>query len=551
MRSQQRFSGLDRSLQRAWIKGAGLIDEELERPLIGVVNTFQDFSPENVHLRGVADAVKAGIRMAGGTPMEFNAFHVTDSETFAGHSMRYVLPSREIIADLVELMVQAHGMDAIVMLPSGDKVVPGMVMAACRLDIPTIVIYGGPTPPGLVRGRKIFLETVYDAVGEVMRGALTSEQLREYEDVMFPGPGACATATSGNTLGMITEALGLSLPYTSTAPAGSNFQLQSAKRAGMHIMTLLREGITPSKIVSGAAFENAMRVGMAVSGSTNQVLHFMAMAREAGVDITLDSFDAVSRATPTLVKLAPSGPWAVTDLHAAGGIPAVLKQLGSLVHGDCRTVSGKTIEDIASQAVVHDPEIVRSRDNPADPEGSLFILRGSLAPDGCVVKSSGVKRGMWKVAGPARVFEDEETTIEALYGGRIKPGDIIVLRNEGPSGGPGMREMLGATSALIGMGLDDSVALVTDGRFSGATHGPAIGYVSPEASRGGPIALVRDGDRIRLDLEARSIELEVDAAELERRRREWRPRAPRVTRGYLKFYSDHVRSAAQGATLPR
>jgi dihydroxyacid dehydratase/phosphogluconate dehydratase len=454
-RSELQFAGLERSLQRAWAKGAGLIDEEFERPMIAVVNTYQDFSPENFHLRQVSEAVCAGVRMAGGTPCMFNTFHVTDSETFASVGMRYVLPSRDVVADMIELMVEGHRFDAMVLIGSGDKVMPGMVMAAARLDLPAI------------------------------------------------------------------------------------------------IMDLLRDDVRPSKILTRAAFENAMRVGMAVGGSTNMVLHFIAMAKEAGVDVSFDTWDALSRSTPTLVKLAPSGPWGVTDLNDAGGVPGVMQALGNRINRDALTVSGKTAGDIADAAVIEDQEVIRSRDNPVDVEGSVFILKGSLAPGGAVVKASGVTKAMWSCTLLARVFEDEEGAISALRAGAIAPGTCVIIRNEGTKGGPGMREMLGATSALMGAGLGDSCALVTDGRFSGATHGPAIGYVTPEAARGGPIAVVMDGDRIAIDLGERKLDLMVGEEEIAARWKSYRAPAPRVKRGYLKFYSEHVAPASEGAVMPR
>ncbi|WP_407530021.1 dihydroxy-acid dehydratase [Methylobacterium oryzisoli] len=551
LRSRRQFQGVTRSLQRAWIKGAGLTDADLDRPLVAVVNTFQDFSPENAHLRRVADAVKAGIYRAGGTPCEFNAFHVTDSETFASEGMRYVLPSRDVVADLIELMVQGHRFDAMVLLPSGDKVVPGMVMAAARLDLPSVLLYGGPTPVGRWRGRKVFLETVYDGVGEVLRGSLSRADLAGMEDAHFPGPGACDTATSGNTAGLYTEALGLALPGTGTLAAGSNAQLRAAQATGMQIMRLLEEDVRPSSLLTSAAFENAMRVGMAVGGSTNMVLHMIAMAREAGVDVSFETWDRLSRDTPTLVKLAPSGPWGVTELGEAGGVPAVMKALGPLLRREARSVAGPTIGEIADAATILDSTCIHTVANPVEAEGSLYILRGTLAPGGAVVKVSGVARAMWDVTLTARVFEAEEEAIEALRAGRIGPGTCIVIRNEGTKGGPGMREMLGATSALIGAGLGESCALVTDGRFSGATHGPAIGYVTPEAARGGPIALVEDGDRIAIDLDGRRLDLLVPADTLERRRAAYAAPAPRVSRGYLKFYADHVAPASEGAVMPR
>ena len=551
MRSDKQYLGVERSLQRAWAKGAGLIDEEFERPMIAVVNTYQDFSPENVHLRQVGDAVKAGIRMAGGTPCEFNTFHVTDSETFASIGMRYVLPSRDLVADMIELMVEGHRFDAMVLIGSGDKVMPGMAMVAARLDLPSIMIYGGPTRAGIYKNRKVFLETVYDGVGEYLLGTLSREDLKGLEDNHFPFAGACDTATSGNTAGIYTEALGLALPNSGTLPAGSNYQLRAAKYTGMRIMELVREDLRPSQILTPEAFENAMRVGLAVGGSTNMVLHMIAMAREAGVEVDFNTWDRLSRETPTLVKLAPSGPWGVTELGEAGGVPAVMKALGDLIHPETLSVTGKTVGELVEQAEIGNPDCIRSKGDPVETDGSIYILKGSLAPDGAVVKASGVDREMWDVVLPARVFEDEEGAIDALRGNKIPPGTCIVIRNEGTKGGPGMREMLGATSALMGAGLGKSCALVTDGRFSGATHGPAIGYVTPEAARGGPIALVEDGDPIRIDLAGRRLDLEVSAEALAERRSRHMPMPPKVTRGYLKHYAETVAPASDGAVMPR
>jgi len=424
------------------------------------------------------------------------------------------------------------------------------VMAASRLDLPSILIYGGPTPAGHYKGRKVFLETVYDGVGELITGKLSQHDLKQLEDHHFPFAGACDTATSGNTAGMYTEAMGLALPGSGTLPAGSNYQLRAAKYAGMRIMELLAADVRPSKILTQDAFENAMRVGLAVGGSTNMVLHFIAMAKEAGVDVSFETWDRLSRETPTLVKLAPSGPWGVTDLNDAGGVPAVMKALGDRVKRTATTVSGRSVGETVDAAEI-DPEVVRSADNPIEADGSVYILKGSLAPGGAVVKASGVTKTMWNCSLKAAVFEDEEAAIDALRAGRIKRGTCVVIRNEGTKGGPGMREMLGATSALMGAGLGDSCALVTDGRFSGATHGPAIGYVTPEAARGGVIGLVRDGDEIQIDLAARKLDLLVPEAELAKRRKAYVTPAPRVKRGYLKFYAEHVAPASEGAVMPR
>ena len=551
MRSDEQYLGIERSLQRAWAKGAGLIDEEFGQPMIAVVNTYQEFSPENIHLRQVGEAVKAGIRMAGGTPCEFNTFHVTDSETFASVGMRYVLPSRDLVADMIELMVEGHRFDAMVLIGSGDKVMPGMIMAAARIDIPAIVLYGGPTKAGTYKNKKVFLETVYDGVGEHLLGKITEEELKGLEDNHFPFSGACDTATSGNTAGIYTEALGLSLPHSGTCPAGSNYQLRAAKYTGMRIMDLVREDLRPSKILTRDAFENAMRVGLAVGGSTNMVLHMIAMAKEAGVGVNFNTWDRLSRETPTLVKLAPSGPWGVTELGEAGGTPAVMKALGALIHPDTSTVSGKTTGELIAQAEIQNPECIRDASDPVEEDGSIYILKGSLAPGGAVVKASGVSRDMRQAVLPARVFENEEGAIGALRHNEISPGTCVVIRNEGTRGGPGMREMLGATSALMGAGLGNSCALVTDGRFSGATHGPAIGYVTPEAARGGPIALVEDGDLISIDLPGRRLDLEVTPDVLVQRQRNHMPRPIPVTRGYLKHYAEHVAPASEGAVMPR
>ena len=551
MRSRDQFEGIQRSLQRAWIKGAGFTDEELSQPLILIANTYQDFSPENAHLRTLVDAVKSGVRMAGGTPIEFNTFHVTDSEAFAARSMRYVLPSRDVVADSIELMAEGHGVDAMVLLTGGDKPTPGMVMAAARLNLPSILLYAGPTRYGEYRGKKLFLETVYDGVGEAVRGEIDEATLKHWEDELFPGPGAGDTLTSGNTAGIYCEALGMSLPHTGTLPAGCNNQIRAAKYTGMRIVELFRENVRPRDVLTVDAFENALRVALAVSGSTNLVLHFIAMAKEAGIELDFDTIDRVGRQTPTLAKLAPSGPWGVTDLHAAGGVPAVLNELGDLIHASTITVSGKTTGEIASAAENLNPDLLASRDNPVAPEGAIFILRGSLAPDGAVVKASGVAPSMWKFEGTAQVFEDEESAIDGILGGQVTPGTAIIIRNEGPRGGPGMREMLGATSAVVGMGLSECVTLITDGRFSGATHGPAIGYVGPEAVDGGPIALVEDGDPIVIDLNDRRLDLNVSDEVLATRKSAWVRRDPNVTNGDLAFYAQHVAPACKGAVLPR
>ena len=551
MRSKDQFEGVQRSLQRAWIKGAGFTDEELSRPLIMIANTYQDFSPENAHLRTLADAVKAGVRMNGGTPIEMNTIHVTDSEAFAARSMRYVLPSRDVVADSVELMAEGHGVDALVLLTGGDKPTPGMIMAAARLNIPAIMLYCGPTRFGEHQGKKLFLETVYDGVGEAIRGAITGETLKAWEDKLFPGNGAGDTMTSGNTAGIYTEALGMSLPGSGTLEGGSNAQIRAAKHTGMRIVDLFRENVRPSDILTEAAFENALRAALAVSGSTNLVLHFIAMASEAGIKLDFDFIDRIGRTTPTLAKIAPSGPWGVSELGHAGGVPAVLKELGDLIHRDAITVSGRTVGEIVDTAANENPELLHSSSNAHSPEGAIFVLKGSLAPEGAIVKASGVALSMWEFEGTAKTFESEEDAITSILAGEITDGTAIIIRNEGPRGGPGMREMLGATSAVVGMGLSETVTLITDGRFSGASHGPAIGYVGPEAHCGGPIGLVEDGDQIVVNLHERRLDLNVSEEILAQRRSAYVAPVPNVTRGYLKHYAEHVAPANQGAVMPR
>jgi len=549
-KSKERFDGVERAPQRSWLKGAGIIDEEIERPLIAVVNSWEEIAPENIHLDKVSGAVKAGVRMAGGTPLEFNTVHVVDGEAEGGTSMRYVLPSRDLIADTVEVMIEAHAFDGMVMIGCGDKVTPGMLMAAIRLDVPCIFLYGGPTEAGLYKNRKrIFFETVFEGIGEVKRGVLTEKELREYEELVFPGPGACSLASSGNTMGMVAEVLGFSLPYTSTIPAGTTTQLKVAKRVGMQIMKLVDDQLTPSKFLKRESFENAIRYINAVSGSLNVPMHLLAIINEAGVDIGLETFQHLGRTTPTLCALMPSSPVTIPDLDRAGGVPAVLKELGELIHKGCLTVTGKSVGENIQQAEVYDRKTIRPIHDPVNPTGAISVLKGNLAPEGAIVKKSAVIEKMWKHRGPARVFESEEEAIKALYEKRIKPGDVVVIRYEGPSGGPGMREMLAATAALVGMGLDDSVALVTDGRFSGASRGPAIGYIGPEAAKGGPIAIVRDGDQIQIDMVEGKLELDLSDEEIKRRLSAWTPPPPRITKGYLYRYSKQVGPALKGAVL--
>ena len=549
LRSQKAYAGPEAAAARAWLKATGVTDTELQRPLVAVVNTWGELAPENYHLRMVGDAVKAGVRIAGGTPFEFNVIHVVDAVVMALEGMRDVLPSRELIADSVEVMVRAHHFDGMVLIPSGDKVVPGMAMAAVRLDLPSIVLYGGVTGSGKHKGEMIRLEEMWEAVGAFRADTISAEDLQGIEDHAFPEFGGGATCYTGNTMGMLTEAMGMSLPGTSTLTAATPAQLRAAKETGMQIMRLIELDLTSSKIMTREAMQNAVRASAAIGGSTNSVLHMLAIANEADVGIELDDFEALSVGTPYLSHLGPSGPHTLPQLHDAGGIPAVLKELGPLVNRECLTVTGSAIEVNLARAEVHDREIIRPASEPIAPTGALAILKGSLAPEGSIVKRSAVRKSASTFAGTARVFESMEAALQSIYDGLISKGSVVVIRHEGPRGGPGMREMLAPTSAIEGMNLAESVALVTDGRFSGATRGLAIGHVSPEAAVGGPIALVEDGDRIVIDIPSREINLMVDEDELERRKSAWSPPEPKVKKGYLHRYARLVSSASQGAIL--
>ena len=550
MRSDLAKRGFERAPHRSLFYATGLTPEELDRPLIGVVNSYNDIIPGHVHLDKVGQAVKAGIRIAGGTPLEFNVIGVCDGIAMGHPGMCYSLPSRELIADSVEIMAMGHGFDGLVLVPNCDKIVPGMLMAAARLNIPAIFISGGPMMAGRYRGQDVDLKTVFEAVGEYRAGRMSEEELGELELVACPGCGSCAGLFTANSMNCLTEALGMGLPGNGTIPAITAARLRLAKRAGMQILHLVREGILPHDIMTEAAFENSIAVDMAIGGSTNTVLHLPAIAHEAGVPLPLEQFDAVSSRTPYLVKLSPSGPHHMQDLDEAGGVPAVMAELfgRDLLHGDLQTVTGKTVaENLEGARRLTD--IIRPADDPYRPDGGIAILWGNLASDGAVVKAGAVRPEMMQHQGPARVFEGEESALDAILGGHIQAGDVIVIRHEGPRGGPGMREMLMPTSALAGMGLDDKVALLTDGRFSGATRGAAVCHVSPEAAAGGPIGLVQEGDEIKLDIPNKRLALLVSEEELARRREDWKPPAPKVTRGYLARYAALVGPASEGAIL--
>jgi dihydroxy-acid dehydratase len=550
MRSEAVTRGVERAPHRSLLYATGLTAEELARPLIGVVNSHNELVPGHVHLDMVGQAVKAGVRMAGGTPLEFHTIAVCDGVAMGHEGMRYSLPSRELIADAVETMVSAHALDGMVLIPNCDKVVPGMLMAAARLDVPAIFVSGGPMMAGRLGGSDVDVNTVFEAVGEHSAGRMGDEELGELELAACPGCGSCAGLFTANSMNCLTEALGMALPGNGSIPAVSAARLRLAKQAGKQILLLFGGQILPSQILTQEAFENAIAVDMAIGGSTNTVLHLPAIAHEAGLKLPLELFDAVSRRTPYLVKLRPSGPYHMEDFDEAGGVPAVMAELlgHNLLRGGLKTVTGKSVAENVN-GLRRPSEVIRPVEDAHRSDGGIAIMWGNLAPDGAVVKAAAVAPEMMDHRGPARVFDSEELALEAILGGAIQPGDVIVIRYEGPRGGPGMREMLMPTSALAGMGLDDKVALLTDGRFSGATRGSAVGHVSPEAALGGPVALVEEGDAIELDIPNRRLSLLVSEAELAGRRRSWKAPQAMVTGGYLARYAAMVSSASEGAVL--
>lgn len=549
MRSDDVKKGVERTPHRSLFKAMGYTDEELERPLVGVVNTFNELCPGHAHLSSLTSAVKTGITFAGGTAFEFGTIGICDGIAMGHEGMKYSLPSREIIADSIEVMVEAHRLDAFAIVASCDKIVPGSLMAIARINIPSIVVTGGPMMPGSFKGESIDLvKGAFEGVGRYKAGEITLEELRAIEDRSCPGCGSCAGMFTANTMACVTEALGMSLPTCATTHAVDARKVRLAKHSGMKLMELVKKNLTPSKIMTREAFENAIRLDMALGGSTNTVLHIPAIAREAGVELELGVFDELSRSTPHLCNLRPAGPHSLRDLDEAGGVPGVMKRLENMLN-DCITVTGKTVKENISEADVYREEVIKPLSSPMHREGGIAILYGTLAPKGSVVKQTAVKNEMHRHEGPARVFNSEEEAVKAISGGEIKEGDVVVIRYEGPKGGPGMREMLSPTSMLIGMGLGEKVALVTDGRFSGGTHGPCIGHVSPEAAEGGAIALVREGDTVRIDIPERRLDLLITGEELEKRRKEWRPPEEKIKKGYLRIYQRLVSSADEGAVL--
>ena len=507
MRSDLMKKGLERAPHRSLFKAMGYTDEEIGRPLIGVVNSANEIVPGHIHLGIITDDVKAGIRIAGGTPVEFPVIGICDGIAMGHTGMKYSLASRELIADSIESMAMAHPFDALVMVTNCDKIIPGMLMAALRLNIPTIVISGGPMLAGKLKGKTIDLISVFEGVGKVKAGSMSQGELDAVENCACPGCGSCSGMYTANSMNCVTEALGLGLPGNGTVLAVNAARRRMAKEAGMKIMDLLKKGTKPRDIATLAAFKNAIAVDMALGCSTNTVLHIPAIAHEAGIKLDLDIFNEISKKIPNLCKLSPAGPHHLEDLDAAGGVQAVMKRISSLgvIDEKAITVTGKTVGANIKSAVVLDDDVIRTLKNPYTKEGGIAILKGNLAPDGCVVKQSAVAESMLVNESKARVFDSEDDAIKAILGGKIKAGDIVVIRYEGPKGGPGMREMLGPTSAIAGMGLDTTVALLTDGRFSGGTRGAAIGHISPEAAEGGPIALVREGDIIAIDIPKKKI----------------------------------------------
>ncbi len=555
MRSDLMKKGIERSPHRSLLYSLGLTKQELNRPLIGVVNSFNEIIPGHIHLRTITEAVKAGIRMMGGVPIEFPVIGVCDGIAMNHEGMNVSLPSRELIADSIEIMVTAHPFDGLVFIPNCDKIVPGMLMAMLRLNLPSICISGGPMLAGDFKGKKIDLITAFEGVGRVKNGLMDEKELEEIEREACPTCGSCSGMFTANSMNCLTEAMGLGLPGNGTIPAVLSERVRLAKLAGMKVMELLDKNIRPLDIINKKSAKNAIVTDMALGGSTNTVLHLPAIFKEAGLELSLKMFDEISRITPNLCKLSPAGKYHLEDLYRAGGIYAVMAELSKkdLIELDCLTVTGKSVEENIKEigARVLDYNVIKNIEEPYAPEGGIAILYGNLAPDGCVVKQSAVDPQMMVREGPAKVFDSEEEAVEAILNKKIVSGDVVIIRYEGPKGGPGMREMLTPTSAIAGMGLDKEVALITDGRFSGGTRGAAIGHISPEAAEGGPIAYVKEGDIIQIDIPNRKIELKVPQQELEKRKKEMSIKQKEIKSQFLKRYASMATSAAHGGAFKR
>lgn len=551
MKSDAVKQGMQTAPQRSLFNALGLTEEELKRPLVGIVCSYNEIVPGHMNLDKIAEAVKMGVAMAGGTPIEFPAIAVCDGIAMGHIGMKYSLVTRDLIADSTECMALAHQFDALVMIPNCDKNVPGLLMAAARVNVPTVFVSGGPMMAGHVSGQKRSLSSMFEAVGAHAAGKLSEEQVQEFVEKVCPTCGSCSGMYTANSMNCLTEALGMGLKGNGTIPAVYSERIKLAKHAGMAVMDLLEKDIKPRDIMTKDAILNALTVDMALGCSTNSMLHLPAIAHEIGFDFDIGFANEISEKTPNLCHLAPAGPTYMEDLNEAGGVWAVMKELADigLLNTDCMTVTGKTVGENVKDSVNKNPEVIRPTDNPYTKTGGLAVLKGNLAPDGSVVKRSAVKEEMLVHEGPARVFDSEEDAIAAIKGGKINPGDVVVIRYEGPKGGPGMREMLNPTSAIAGMGLDDTVALITDGRFSGASRGASIGHISPEAAVGGPIALVEEGDIIKINIPEYILDVDVPDDVLEERRKNWTPKEPNVTTGYLDRYRKMVTSGAKGAIL--
>ena len=551
MRSDAVKKGMQQAPHRSLFNALGLTEEEMNRPLVGIVSSYNEIVPGHMNLDKIVEAVKMGVAMAGGTPIVFPAIAVCDGIAMGHTGMKYSLVTRDLIADSTECMAMAHQFDALVMVPNCDKNVPGLLMAAARLNIPTVFVSGGPMLAGHIHGKKRSLSSMFEAVGSYAAGTMTEDEVREYEEKVCPTCGSCSGMYTANSMNCLTEAIGMGLPGNGTIPAVYSERIKLAKHAGMAVMELLKRDIRPRDIMTKAAFMNALTMDMALGCSTNSMLHLPAIAHEAGVDIDLDIANALSEKTPNLCHLAPAGPTYMEDLNEAGGVSAVMSELNKigLLDTSCMTVTGKTIAENIQGVVNKNPEVIRPVENPYSKTGGIAVLKGNLAPDSAVVKRSAVVPEMMVHEGPARVFDCEEDAIAAIKGGKIVEGDVVVIRYEGPKGGPGMREMLNPTSAIAGMGLGSSVALITDGRFSGASRGASIGHVSPEAAVGGPIAFVEEGDIIKINIPENTLNVDITDEEMEARKAKWQPREPKITTGYLARYASMVTSGNTGAIL--
>ena len=547
-RSNNLTKGAARAPHRSLLKGLGFTSDEMEKPLIGIANSFNEIIPGHIHLKTLVQYVKDGIRNAGGVPMEFNTIGICDGLAMNHIGMKYSLVTRNIIADSIEATAMATPFDAIVFMPNCDKVVPGMLIAAARLNIPSLFVSGGAMLAGVYKGKKVGLSNVFEAIGEYEAGLITRKELNIVEDMACPTCGSCSGMYTANTMNCLTEALGMGLPGNGTVPAVFSERLRLAKKAGMQIVQVLKKDLRPKDIMTKEAFENAVAMDMALGGSSNTALHLPAIAHEAGVKLTLDDFNEIAKKTPQLCKLSPSGEYFIEDLYRAGGVTGVMKRMleNGRLHADAKTVALQTQGELAKEAFINDDDVIRPWDNPAYETGGIAVLKGNLAVDGSVVKEGAVDREMLVHSGPAKVFDCEEDAVEAIKTGKIVAGDVVVIRYEGPKGGPGMREMLAPTAMIAGMGLDKDVALITDGRFSGATRGASIGHVSPEAASGGTIGIVQDGDIIEIDIPARKLNVKLSDEEIARRKSELKPYKPNL-KGYLRKYAMHVSSAAEGA----